>query len=99
MPARLALAPEPAARARVEMDLARLDRGLERLGIHPGEHQHPAVDDVLDHGRHQPVRAEPDLGHGSRGRHAAPSAAGTSRTGTPSAASAALTPPIVWTRR
>ena len=38
--ARLALAPEPVARARVEMDLAGRERGRERLGVHPGEHQH-----------------------------------------------------------
>ena len=54
--ARLALAPQPVARPRVEMDLAGRDGRGQRLGVHLGDHQHAAVGDVLDDGRHEPVR-------------------------------------------
>ena len=34
--------------------------GRERLGIHPGQHQDPAVVDVLDDGRHEAIGPEAD---------------------------------------
>ena len=55
---RLALAPQPAARPRVEVDLARAERRGERLDVQPADHQHPAVGDVLDDA-HDEARAVP----------------------------------------
>ena len=99
--ARLALAPERVARARVEVRLARPQRGLDRLGVLPADHEHAAVGGVLDDGRDQAVRAE---AHG-RPRRASELAAPPSgrlrvrRTGTPASAMAALTAPIEWMSR
>ena len=92
----LALAPESVARPRVEVDLAGLERRRERLGVHPGEHQDPAVGGVLDDRRRQAVGTEPHGGQVRRRHAAAPDA---TRTGRPAAAIAALTSPIEWIRR
>ena len=92
--ARLALAPQPVARARVEVDLAGRERRGERLGVHPGDHQDAAVG----------ARPGRPPGRGRRRRSATAGAAtddarhatacGTSRTGRPAAAIAALTSAI-----
>src|SRR5947207_2327316 len=93
--ARLTLPPQPVARPRMEMDLARRERRRERLGVDVGQHQHPTVFGVLDDGRRETVWAKADI-HDRRvaslGRHAA--VAGNGRTGSPAAAIAALTDAI-----
>ena len=66
--ARLALAPQPLARPGVEVDLAGRHGGRQRLGVHPGDHQHPTIGGVLDDCRHQPIRAEPDVRDGGPSR-------------------------------
>ena len=65
LPRRLALAPQPAARTRVEVHLARRQRRRERLGVQPADHQDPPVGLVLDDAGDEPVRAPRDVG-GSR---------------------------------
>ena len=58
VPAGLALAPQPVARAGVEVDLAGLDRGGQGLGVHVADHQDPPVVHVLDDCRDEPVGRE-----------------------------------------
>ena len=75
----------------MEVDVARRERRVERLAVHPGEHQHLAVRGVADDRRDEAVGAEAD---GVRVDHAA-----TARTDSPAAAIAALTPAIECWRR
>jgi tyrosyl-tRNA synthetase len=56
--ARLALLPERVARSRVEVDVAGRERRVERLAVHPGEHQHLAVGGIADDRRDETVAAE-----------------------------------------
>ena len=77
------------------MDVAGLDGGGQRLGIHPREHEHAAVGDILDDGGDEAVGAEAHLGRPGalrrdgrarrgRGSHLAHAASsGTRRTGSP----------------
>ena len=75
-----------------------VERRGEGLGVHVGEHQDPAVGGVLDDAGHEAVGAEADRRRvGCASRHA--TASGTSRTGSPAAAIAALTAAIEWIRR
>ena len=55
---RLALAPQPIARSRVEVDLPGLERGRQGLAVHMSDHQDPPVVGVLDHCGRQAVRAD-----------------------------------------
>src|SRR6187402_942009 len=79
----------------MEVDLACLECRAEGLRVHVGQHQHAAVCGVLNDRGQETVWAEADLGRGHR--HAA--TAGTSRTGRPASAIAALTDAIEWIRR
>src|SRR4051794_22885476 len=83
----------------MEMDDPGLERCRERLGVHPGEHEHGAVRSVLDDGRDEAGGSpDPLTGEGyHRTGHAA--AAGSSRTGKPASAIACLTAAIEWIRR
>ena len=78
----LSLPPEPIAGAAVEVDLAATQGCVDRLAVHVGEHQHRPRRGVLNDGRDQAARIEPDAFD-----HAA-SALG--RTRIPCAASARL---------
>src|SRR4249919_2762597 len=77
------------------MDIAGRDRRGQRLGVHVGDHQHAPVGAVLDHGRHEAVRAEADGWRRPPARRHA-TACGASRTGRPAAAIAAFTSAMEW---
>src|SRR5688572_19861090 len=83
----------------MEMDIARVDRGGERLGVHVRDHQDAAVHGVLDHDRGEPVRPERHARRRERPRRAHAADSGTSLTGSPAAAMAAFTSAIEWMRR
>ena len=70
------------------MDVAGPERRVERLAVHPGEHEDLAVAGVADDGGHEPVRAEPDRRAG-RSRRDRPDRQ-------PGAAIAAFTSAIEW---
>ena len=70
---RLALPPECPPRAGPEMAAARAQRRLERLPVHPGDHQHLAGLRLLHDGGDEPVGVPAEI----RSAH------GSSRTGTP----------------
>ena len=92
----LALPPQPAARTGVEVDVARRQRGRERLGVEPADHQDPAIGVVLDDAGDEPVRAPRDVG----GIEAASSATGPAATPVmpppPIAAAGPGGPPRPW---
>ena len=87
--ARLAFAPERVAGPAVEVDLAGALGRLDRVAVHPREHEHCAGTRVLDHRGHQAALVEAHLGD----VHA--SARSRGRTGIPAAPSTSFTPPIV----
>src|SRR5688572_13598217 len=91
----LALAPEPPTRPRMEVHFAGGHRRLERLGVHPRDHQDASVGGILDHRGHEAVGAKTDV----RSRHDVPGGHATARTGSPAAAIAALTSAMEWTGR
>ena len=53
------LVPQLLARAAPVVHLTRGEGALQRLAVHPGHHQHGAVEPVLGHGRNQTRRIEP----------------------------------------
>ena len=87
--ARLALLPERVARAAVEVDLAGALGRLDRVAVHPREHQHAAGPRVLHDRRHKAALVEVHVGHA----HANARSGG--RTGMPAAARTFFTPPTV----
>src|ERR1700729_4337936 len=56
------LVPQLLARAAEEMDLARLARASQRLGVHVSKRQYLAGEPVLDDARNEPALIEYDLG-------------------------------------
>ena len=79
--------------------LAGLERRVERLAIHPREHQDPAVGGVLDDRRDEAVGAPQRLARRARPARSRGARSATSRTGRPAAAIASLTAAIEWSRR
>ncbi len=96
------------AGARVEVDLARPQRCLDRLGVLPADHEHAPVRGILDDRRDEAVRAVAQDGRIERpnprverpvpgDRHQA--ASEVRRTGTPASAMAAFTAAMEWMSR
>ena len=59
----LALLPKLVARSAPEMADARLERQRQRLGVHPGKHQHLAGGGIGDDRRNQAIGVELGLEH------------------------------------